>query len=537
MNMTKSMFESTRVVFGILFMFGLFQTLFAGEVDLTVAGRGYELIRTGPGIMRIRYRAELPGALNDLHAVGVVSQPDRSGEELISKTRHIGSYSTVEGCLEFDLPQLGYYDVAVKLFSNEKVIAEATTTCAVIPNNSEILVRDFGVCTHLRGVEGFFSRYLDLIRMAGISRIRDDFTWGIVEKEKGVYNVPDYYGEYLAAATNRGLEPLLILCYNTPNYKAGTRGFPKGDEARQAFVQYARMAVSSYGRYVKNWELYNEPVGVSIVTEYLPLLKLVYPAIHELQPEAEVISCGGAGAGGGVGGQYIWGIFRAGGVDYQDGFSIHAYMAPSNPDTGYPAKNNPLPAVNVPVVWKYMQNSVINRFTREDGKALNLWVTEMGWTCGGKKPVSDTLQASYLLRTYLLARRHGTAKAVFWYDFMNDGDTFENKEHNFGLVRRDFSPKPSYVAVAILSNTLANRKFAGILMDGAVKLYQYGEKKDRIIAGWSVNGDKEVTVNLPAGSFVLRDWQGRETPLVPMLGNVTLTLTEMPVYIVSKQQR
>jgi hypothetical protein len=52
-----------------------------------------------------------------------------------------------------------------------------------------------------------------------------------------------------------------------------------------------------------------------------------------------------------------------------------------------------------------------------------------------------------------------------------------------------------------------------------------------------VNGDKEVTVNLPAGSFVLRDWQGRETPLVPMLGNVTLTLTEMPVYIVSKQQR
>ena len=47
-----------------------------------------------------------------------------------------------------------------------------------------------GVCTHFSQGKGIVSNNLALIQGAGIDAIRDENSWGAVEREKGVYAIP-----------------------------------------------------------------------------------------------------------------------------------------------------------------------------------------------------------------------------------------------------------------------------------------------------------------------------------------------------------
>jgi hypothetical protein len=54
-----------------------------------------------------------------------------------------------------------------------------------------------------------------------------------------------------------------------------------------------------------------------------------------------------------------------------------------------------------------------------------------------------------------LHKVHGI-KAAIQYDLRDDGDDPENAEHRFGLVRTDWSPKPSYFAVQRVCSLLSD---------------------------------------------------------------------------------
>jgi hypothetical protein len=249
---------------------------------------------------------------------------------------------------------------------------------------------------------------------------------------------------------------------------------------------------------------------------YLPLLNQVYSAIHTISPDAQVISCGGGGAGGGPGGAYIEPILAAGGADYQDGFSIHPYMSPPDPDTGYPTSGGAtINAVNIKTSWEYLAG-VIAANPRSDGKDLTMWATELGWPVVDGH-VTELGQAQYVVRTYLLSRRYQTAQAVFWYDFQNDGTDPANMEHNFGLIRLDYSPKPAYVAMAVMADILRSRPFTEALIDGAdTRAWRYGTGNDSVIAVWTAdNTEKSIELNLNARAVALIDWQGRRQRILP----------------------
>lgn len=62
---------------------------------------------------------------------------------------------------------------------------------------------------------------------------------------------------------------------------------------------------------------------------------------------------------------------------------------------------------------------------RSDGKALELYVTEIGWT---DSVMTEELQAAYLARAMFLFRRHAQGVPVYFYDFQNDGTDKNNKE-------------------------------------------------------------------------------------------------------------
>jgi hypothetical protein len=450
--------------------------------------------------------------------------------------------------LEMTLPEPGLYQLELTVSAPDgSALATAKVRLAsVLPRKANTAPPDdWGVCTHFAHNKGVLPRSLELIRLAGFSRIRDEVYWDNVEKKPGEFVFPESADACFRTARALGLRPLIILSYGNrktyPSEFAGSKGFPESPEARALFVRYARETVSRYRPFVKDWELWNEPHAWGQVSPptYTTLLREVYPEIHAIDPEATVISCGGGGAGGGPGGQYITGIRDSGGLAWQDAFSIHPYMAPgNNPDTGYPAKNSPIPRVSIPVVWPHLQN-FIDKNRRPDGKPLGLWVTELGWfssPLGFANP--ELTQAAWFARAYLLSRRHGVAKAVFWYDFQDDGNDPGNKEHNFGLITTGYQPKPAYVTAATLSATLGNRTWHRALVENdVVRIFEYkaapGEPGS-VIVGWTVADEpRTAAVQLPVGRYIRRDWRGQETPaIIPGGRDQEWKLGPMPEYLI-----
>ncbi len=503
-------------------------------MGIELSGESYNLIRTVQGNQKFRFtifsQEEIPDATIHTKLRGLFHPYSKTK----SWTYQYKAVNEQEFHVEYNTKRFGMYEFSVEIKDKEKrLLAQKTTMMAIIPEVTDH-PKELGVCTHFG-----FDRWknpeltLDLVRKAGFSNIRDELLWGRVEKDKGKFVFPKRYNKYIDIALSKGLEPLIIFDYGNGLYPKGSgkRGFPVSNEVRGKFVDYTTSLIKHFGSRVKNWELWNEPNGIKVKEEYLPLLKKVYKNVKRLDPQAKLISCGGGGAGGGPSGEYIGAIVHHGGLEYQDGFSIHPYMSPYDPETGYTATNSPIPAVNIPVVWKHL-NNLCNRLKKRDGSKLEFWITEIGWpTYQGSN--SEWMQAAYILRLYLLTRRYNYAKKIFWYDFKDDGIQKADREHNFGIIRQDFSPKPAYMAITVFSKIIGNKPFSKVWDDGKVKLYEYGHGNDSVVVLWShFHGVKyhfKVSKNIK--SVTVTDWQYGKRVIKEEKGEIKIKAQPMPQFI------
>ena len=478
----------------------------------------------------------LEGSLRRDDGLAIASRPSESLEALV-----------------FEVPELGFYTLdAVALAADGSTNAAASTTYAVVPEVKE-RPREFGTCVHFGQGKGEYPRTFDLLRLAGISRVRDDLQWKNVERAPGRYRIPDATEALVSRCEEYGIEPLFVFGYaNEACYPGAFNGktspsgsnnkrFPTNDISRKACADALAFAVRHFGARVPAWELWNEPNYADPIGDYLPLLKFAYPAVKAVRPEAKLLSGGGRGPGGGIGGAFINPIFRAKAQDFQDGWSIHPYMAPHAPDHGYHAPSSgTIKVCNVEQSMRYLLSRA-EKNRRSDGKALELWVTEYGWSCSA---LTDAQQAAYLARAMFLFRRHAQGVPAFFYDFQNDGTDPKAREHNFGVIRLDFSPKPSFQTIAMAASLLGNRMFTDALLDGdECRVYGYGEGgKADFYAAWNVGkswkdneapDEREVQVVLPDSDWKLVDWQGRALPLERAAdGRATLKLSILPSYLV-----
>ncbi|MGK8892775.1 beta-glucosidase [Burkholderia gladioli] len=434
----------------------------------------------------------------------------------------------------------GFYRADAELSGRSGArLGRATTSFAMAAPRPGVGLPDFGVVTHFAQAQGAPSVLLPLVRQAGFSWIRDELYWQEIEKTPGRFRFPPAYDAYLRQAVRLGISPLVVLDYgNAGAYPKlfGASAFPQTPEARALFVRYVSGVVKRYGDLVHHWELWNEPSFEQIgYANYLALLKASYAAIKALSPGATVLACGGGGTGGGPGGDCPIELIEAGGLEAQDGFSVHPYMSPNTPEYGYPAKGGPIDTVSIPTTWPYLQ-SVAARHPRRDGRPLQVWVTEFGWPVNPKVPGQDEAsQAGNLVRSYLLSRRANAVRVLFWYDLMDDGTDPNNIEHNFGLLHHDMSPKPAFLAAAVLSATLCQRPWHDAPVDsGEIKVYRYGSGDDAVLAGWTVGTAPGVaSIRLRPGRYIQRDWQGVESPVTVTSQPFEWILGPLPRYLLA----
>jgi hypothetical protein len=386
-----------------------------------------------------------------------------------------------------------------------------------------------GACTHFSQGKGIVPLNLDRIRHAGIVSIRDEVSWGAVEREKGRLAMPESFDTYVRQAAGQGIDVLLILDYANRFYDDGDR--PRSAEAIEGFCRYAEFVVRHFGRLVRLYEIWNEwdiSIGMppqyrqgGSAADYVKLLQAVYPRIKAANPGATVMA--GACTSGGVRKGWLEETVQLGALDSCDAISIHSY----NYSDKFPQRG--------PEACSAWMTAVQQMLRKYKGRDVPFYVTEMGWpTHVGRNGTDPELSASYLARLYLLARTSPSFQGLWWYDFQDDGWKPEYNEDNFGLVRPDLTPKPAYHVLRDIAPVVSGGQHLDRLptKDESLWVLRFKVRQEDCWALWSADDqDRQVILETntparpiliqPAGhagylmSWGFRDWTSRGSELVP----------------------
>ncbi len=292
---------------------------------------------------------------------------------------------------------------------------------------------------------------LDKMAAAKLDTVRIDVSWAMLQPTG-----PDSYDAWgvgfvdkvITMANSRGLTPLITL-WMSPSWANGGRSDRTLPNNPADYARAAQWAAAKWAGKVGAWEVWNEPnsndfmVGAS-PTAYANLLKAAYPAFKAGDPNATVVSGGTMY----VDTDWIAKMYAAGAGGSFDAIAVHPYMgvadlAPETADDG--------------TQWTLAHVSALHDLmvSKGDG-AKSIWLTEMGWsthaTAAGapnwERGVSEAVQADFTVRSIAF-----TASKLPWVShmfFYTERDQVDShiQDNNYGLLRRDLSPKPVYTALA-----------------------------------------------------------------------------------------
>jgi hypothetical protein len=219
---------------------------------------------------------------------------------------------------------------------------------------------------------------------------------------------------------------------------------------KQRFLDYVRGVVTRYRRYVKHWEIWNEPDNAYFwrpapdPLAYADMLIEASALIKSIDPEAKVL----IGGFNSFDTTFVQKVANAGAWPSIDIVAIHPYIDPYSPEDG-----NLRAAIDG-------VRAISERYGERP-----IWVTEMGWSSGPSERdrvgfTDEQFQASYLTRSMLWLWQAGVER-VFWYSFKDDPGS------PYGLVRQgsgrlDYGPatqKPAYSALRTLNTQLRDTTF------------------------------------------------------------------------------
>ena len=376
----------------------------------------------------------------------------------------------------------------------------------------------FGVNIHFQGTPPD----LDLIEAAGFGIIRMDMSWKKVETVKGVYDfVSTGYDSLTSACLERNIRILYILDYGNQLYES-QRSVRTGT-GRAAFAAFAEAAVRRYAGRGIIWEIWNEPNGSAFwqpqsnAEEYCRLVETTVPRLRQADSIALII----APAASAIPMNWLEDCFNRGLLYWVDGVSVHPYrkQAPETVVNDYAALRD-----------------LIKRYA-PGGREIPIISSEWGYSLinWDNSPLTPIEQAQYLVRTYLVNLSQNVPVSI-WYDWKDDGVNPQNREHHFGTVGHDLTPKPAFPAARALLHTLKGYSFRQRLDVGNAGDYILEMEKNQstALALWTVDSLHEVTIPLPSGEGVLVAMPGDTATVAWLDNNLRLMIGPAPQYLLIK---
>ncbi|GAA5000589.1 cellulase family glycosylhydrolase [Actinopolymorpha pittospori] len=366
-----------------------------------------------------------------------------------------------------------------------------------------------GAGTHFIGQgKGNPDSLTDILRQAGATTIRDEISWGQVETQPSVLSVPPAQDEYVRSAVASGLDVLIILDYGNRFYDQGER--PTSEAAMAAFTRYATFMAKHFRGVVNKFEIWNEwdiPIGgvtgPGDPADYMRLVRTVSVALKEVDPNITVVA--GAMTNAAMYNGFLDGTLAGGLLQHCDVVSAHPY----NWGEELQARR--------PEAWLTRMDWLQSKLRDHNGgRDFPVYVTEMGWpTQIDERGIATNRAGAHCARMYLLAATLPYLKGLWWYDLQDDGWGATEPEDNFGLIRADETPKPSYYSYAAAAAFLRGARFRRRIPTpdaDAWALFFSSQGSHDAIALWSAHLDDDWSV-------VLRDTHGK--------GNGKLTVEEL----------
>jgi len=389
----------------------------------------------------------------------------------------------------------------------------ATPAQAALP---ELRVPDgFGVNIHFTGDP----RDLDLIAEAGFKFIRMDLSWSGIERQKGVYNFERTgYDALTEGCTKRGIRILYILDYSNNLYESDSS--VQTEQGRKAFAAFAEAAAKRYAGKGILWEIWNEPNLRQFwnpqpsADDYCKLVAETAPLVKRADPTGLIV----APATSGIPLGWLEQCFKQGLLSHIDVLSVHPYRS-KPPET---------------VIADYTAlRELIGRYAPA-GKQIPVISGEWGYSNinWDKNPLSNNLQAQYLARMFLTNLYQGIAVSI-WYDWKNDGTGPNEREHNFGTVGHDLTPKAAYLAAQTLASTLAGYTIKDRIDLGSGDDFAFRLARDNAeaIAVWTAGQEHQLTIKAESYKGTLISIVGEKTAIDWTSNELKLAVSPSPQYL------
>lgn len=269
-------------------------------------------------------------------------------------------------------------------------------------------------------------RIAAMAQTAGIKWERAEFRPDKVDLGNGEYDF-SFFDRVQTIADEHGLSCLALWSHFFPGREK--RYWLKdsySNDTYTAYVEGLRSAAQRYRGRLKNWEIWNEPNCPNAFwcgpqEDYPALVTRAWSALKAVDPENRVIACSTSG----IHPAFMDMCIREG-MKFDD-ISVHPYRER--------------------LEERRFLSDLVSVTNRSCG--TKAWLTEIGWPTGcDKETYGEIEQAAYLARAYMTAAGSGAVKVIFGYDFIDDGFNVRWREDNFGIVRRDYTPKPAYRGIA-----------------------------------------------------------------------------------------
>ena len=302
-------------------------------------------------------------------------------------------------------------------------------------------------------------------RVLGASWVREEFTASRLHVGPRKPYQWSSYDRIVNQERAAGLHILGLLDYSN-TWRFGNHGVvPHTGLATVSsdFAEYAYAVARHFRGRVHYWQVWNEPDLPVFwrpepdAADYAKLLTQAYKAIKRADPTDTVVMAGTSGVDLG----FVHRVVASGGRF--DVVSVHPYR-------------------NIPEPQLIREVASLRSLHRP------IWFSEIGWPAGPGCDLcaDEEAQAAYLVRFYTLAAASGVAR-VFWYDLRDDPHTAESPEAHFGLLRRDLSAKPAFLAYARLDRILRGATFirADAVNRGGLYALRFRGSRGPIVVLWN----------------------------------------------------
>lgn len=449
-----------------------------------------------PGVSALTITSDAPGNTIKAGSAIKLQVKDAHGDVGYELTDYFGKSITSGSGSQIRLSGLkpGWYQLKCKDASTEA----SSSIGVVIDRGNAHLPADGRVCTDVAGAwlvkQENHAATVHMIRLAGISWVRERLSWAGTETQRGKFD----WGVYSALADKYAKEGVHIcqMWHDSPKWShPASENNICPDDLRDIY-NFARTAASRFSNTINVWETWNEPdtgLLLDAADRYSGMVKAIYLGYKDGNPNATVLQ-----------GALLKGVtpmarclYESGTTDYFDMFNWHIYNKPSVYSGALAAHTD-----------------LLNKYGAADRP---IWLTEAGIALKGsegpdKKVLSidnQRLQCQFIPRFEVMSMAAGSDKCFFFVL-----PNYTEGPVQWAALQSDLTPYPSFLALSAAANIIGESTYKGEYKSGndAVTSQVFSTPKGNVLVAWS-DRVSEIIVPTDKKTLHIADIFGSESTL------------------------